>query len=160
MRDGRALPWVIAAALTAAAGAALASDAKPAWFADESDEAAVAKWGIPQSDAVGFEVKCAGAGRVVMAPALYAPDRPDAVPDIVFTVDGEPYVRSATLTFSERDAAWQAEAVVPTGDALVAALRRGSTLAYDFSPPLREGDRFSLSLSGSARAIDAALEGC
>lgn len=139
---------------------ASALDEKPRWFADQSDDEAVALWGIPETDAVGFSLRCEGGGAVVMAPALYAVEEPEVMPDVAFTVDGEAYVRPVTLRYSERDAAWQAVARVGKTDALIAALRRGSKLTYDFAPPLRDGDMFSLSLSGSARAIDAALKRC
>lgn len=124
------------------------------------DEVALAKFGIPKTDAVGFEVVCISAGVIEIRPALYAIAEPSQDPDIRFLVDGEPYVRDAKLGFSERDAAWQASAVIDRQDALVNALRRGSKLTYDFDPPLREGDAFTLSLSGSAKAIDEALENC
>ncbi|WMS44883.1 hypothetical protein RDV64_11040 [Acuticoccus sp. MNP-M23] len=137
-----------------------AADEKPRWFADVGTVGAFAKWGIPETDAVGFEVVCVENERVRIRPALFAVEEPAAMPDIRFQVDGEPYLRSARLDFSERDGAWQASSVLSKNDALVDAMRRGSKLTYDFSPPLRQGDAFTISLSGSAKAIDAALDGC
>ncbi len=153
----RRLIALIASVLVAASAAA---QGEPRWFADVRDEVALAKFGIPKTDAVGFEVVCLGSGVIEIRPALYAIAEPSQDPDIRFLVDGEPYVRDAKLGFSERDAAWQASAVIDRQDALVDALRRGSKLTYDFDPPLREGDAFTLSLSGSAKAIDEALENC
>ncbi|GAB5374744.1 MAG: hypothetical protein AcusKO_12060 [Acuticoccus sp.] len=141
------------------AGTAAAQE-EPRWFTATGDATALARWGIPESDAVGFEVVCYDDGTILIRPALFAMDEPADVPDIRFSVDGEPYLRDARLDFSNRDAAWQASAVIDRGDALVNALRRGSELTYDFDPPLREGDAFTISLSGSAKAIDAALENC
>ncbi|MEM6761587.1 MAG: hypothetical protein AAF615_01795 [Pseudomonadota bacterium] len=137
----------------------LAEDDKPRWFASVSDTDAFARWGIPETDAVGFEVVCS-TGDVVLRPALYAMEKPAELPQIRFSVDGEDYLRDAKFAFSELDAAWQAETVVERQDGLVDAMRRGSELTYDFDPPLRTGDEFTLSLSGSAKAIDEALEGC
>lgn len=151
-----------AATLLAIALAAVpaAAEDEPRWFADIKDEAVLAKWGIPEADAVGFVVACLDNGELEIKPALFAIEQPDEVPHIRFLVDGEPYVRNAKLGFIERDVAWQASAVVRRDDALVDALRRGSKLTYDFDPPLREGDAFTLSLSGSAKAIDEALKNC
>lgn len=132
---------------------------EPRWFADPSDRPR-AKWGIPETDAVGFEVECLPGDTVAMRPALFAMAEPAAVPDIRFVVDGENFVRDAELAYSERDSAWQGWAKVDRGDALIDAIRRGNELTYDFQPPLRDGDAFTLSLTGSARAIDEALEGC
>ncbi|MEM7695723.1 MAG: hypothetical protein AAF318_14825 [Pseudomonadota bacterium] len=132
----------------------------PRWFSEGGSGDVHAKWGIPQTDAVGFEVMCEDGGSVVIRPALYAMDAPDSAPDIRFEVDGEGFVRDATLDFSERDAAWHAKAVVSKEDALIGALRRGNRVSYDFEPPLRDGDRFSLDLTGSAKAIDAMLDAC
>ncbi len=137
-----------------------AADEKPHWFADSGPVGALAKWGIPETDAVGFEVVCVAPKRVRIRPALFAMEEPAATPDIRFQVDGEPYLRTARLDFSERDGAWQASAEIARDDALVDAMRRGSKLTYNFSPPLREGDAFTISLSGSAKAIDEALNGC
>lgn len=133
---------------------------EPRWFLDADDKAALARWGIPESDAVGFEVVCLENGAIEIRPALYAIDEPPEMPDIRFDVDGEPYVRHAKLGFSERDAAWQASTVVGREDSLVDALRRGNELTYDFDPPLRPGDSFTIDLTGSAKAIDAALKNC
>lgn len=146
-------------AVVLAVASAAAQD-KPRWFADVRDNLALAKWGIPKTEAVGFEVVCLGQGTIEIRPALYAITQPAETPDIRFMIDGEPYVRDAKLGFSERDAAWQASAVIGRDDGLINALRRGSKVTYDFDPPLREGDAFTLSLSGSAKAIDAALENC
>ncbi len=140
------------------AGGALAEG--PLWFADEAADPVRAKWGIPQTDAVGFEVVCEATGRVVIRPALFTFEEPAEMPQLRFDVDGDLYDRDLTLVFSERDKAWQATAVVIRSDAIISALRRGSEVTYDFEPPLREGDAFTVSLSGSASAIDDALEGC
>ncbi|MEM0906436.1 MAG: hypothetical protein AAGJ94_03665 [Pseudomonadota bacterium] len=160
---GAAVAALAVGAAVAALGLGTASTAlaqeKPRWFA-VGDASNLARWGIPDTDAVGFEVICLNSGEVEMRPALFAMSEPTATPDIRFLVDGEPYVRDAKLGFSERDAAWQASAVVARDDALINALRRGSSLTYDFDPPLREGDSFTISLSGSAKAIDSALEDC
>ena len=77
-----------------------------------------------------------------------------------FTVDGDTFVRDARLVFSERDAAWQASAAVATDDALLAALKRGHAITYDFAPPLRPGDAFTVSLKGSADALGDVIEAC
>lgn len=132
----------------------------PRWFTDVGGETVRAKWGIPETDAVGFEVVCLERGQLGMRPALFAIEEPAAVPQIRFSVDGEAFDRPAKLDFSERDQAFQASAIIPRDDALIDALRRGRELTYDFDPPLREGDAFTLSLSGSAKAIDAALDKC
>jgi len=153
---------VIAAALGAASAAAAQAEPKsePRWFADLRASEPAAKWGIPESNAVGFTVSCRGDGLLEVRPALFAITPPDVVPDIRFMVDGEAYVRQATLDFSERDTAWQASALVAPDDEVIDALRRGEEVTYDFDPPLREGDAFTLSLSGSAKAIDEVLEEC
>lgn len=153
------MPKRLLALLLLAAGGAVAQGS-PAWFADDSVSPVRARWGIPETDAVGFEVVCESPGRVALRPALFAMEKPDPVPDIRFDVDGDRYDRTATLAFSERDAAFQATAVVNRADPLIDALRRGSTVTYDFQPPLREGDAFTVSLKGSAKAIDDALAGC
>lgn len=137
-----------------------AADDKPHWFSDVGTVGAYAKWGIPETDAVGFEVVCVHPARVKIRPALFAMDEPAAMPDIRFQVDGEPYIRTAKLDYSERDGAWQASSELSRDDALVDAMRKGSKLTYNFDPPLREGDAFTISLSGSAKAIDKALDGC
>lgn len=157
MRALRRLTALLAAVLVAGSAAAVE---KPRWFNAGSDAEALARWGIPETDAVGFEVMCRSDGTIIVKPALFAMQEPASDPNIRFMVDGEPYVRDAKLAFSERDKAWQASAVIPRDDALIDALRRGSKLTYDFDPPLREGDAFTLSLSGSAKAIDAALDKC
>lgn len=133
---------------------------EPRWFADVGSVGKFAKWGIPETDAVGFSIECEPGGGIEMRPALYAMEQPPAVPDVAFKIDGEDFVRDAELEFSEADAAWQATVSINAADELIDALRRGAELTYDFEPPLREGDRFTLSLSGSARAIDTALEDC
>ncbi|MBJ3776084.1 invasion associated locus B family protein [Acuticoccus mangrovi] len=138
---------------------ALAEEPEPHWYAGLGEAGGYARWGIPESDAVGFEVACHDDG-VMLRPALYAMEEPAQTPDIRFDVDGTDYVRDATLSFNELDAAWQASATVGRNDALIDAMRRGSKLSYDFDPPLREGDAFTLSLSGSAKAIDQALQNC
>ncbi|MEO1102153.1 MAG: hypothetical protein AAFW98_00225 [Pseudomonadota bacterium] len=150
---------ILAVMLTMLSDASVAQEG-PRWFADVGDVGAFAKWGIPETDAVGFTVSCEAGGAVEVRPALFAMEEPAEIPDIRFVVDGEPYLRDAKLAFSERDAAWQAAAVVAQDDALIGALRRGAELTYDFSPPLREGDEFTISLSGSAKAIDQVLEVC
>ncbi|WP_157961901.1 hypothetical protein [Acuticoccus kandeliae] len=134
--------------------------ASPLWFADEKDPASGAKWGIPNSDAVGFVVSCNGPGRVAMRPALYAMEAVEPAPKIRFTVDEAAYEREAEFAFSKADAAWQAYAVVSRDDPLVDALRRGTEVTYDFDPRQRDGDAFTVSLSGSAEVIDQALEDC
>lgn len=144
----------------AAAPRALAQTDQPRWFADVGDVYIAAKWGIPQTDAVGLAVRCADGGMVVIAPALYALEKPDVIPDVAFTVDDQPYVRPLQLVFSERDEAWQAEIKVRRDDEVITAMRRGSRLTYDFAPPLQDGDAFTLSLSGSAKAIDTVLSAC
>ena len=160
MASTAALARALILAVLLASTSGVAAEEKPRWFADIGDVGAHAKWGIPETDAVGFEVECVEDARVKIRPALFAMEEPDALPDIRFSVDGEPYVRSAHLDYSELDGAWQASAVLSKNDALVDAMRRGSELTYDFTPPLREGDAFTISLSGSAKAIDAALDGC
>ena len=142
------------------AGYPATAEEEPRWYSDVGDVGAYAKWGIPDTDAVGFEVVCLDSGHVEMRPALYAVEQPMQLPDIRFSIDGEAYVRDAKLGFSKRDFAWQASAVVSKDDAIIDAMRRGSKLTYDFDPPLRDGDAFTLSLSGSAKAIDAALDAC
>jgi hypothetical protein len=157
------LPRLAVAAVLLVAGAALAPLAAqpvPEWFADEDAAPVRARWGIPGMDAVGFEVLCAAPGRVAIRPALFAMSEPAELQQIRFDIDGDRYERNATLAFSERDGAFQATAVVSREDPLIDALRRGSDVTYDFLPRLREGDEFTVSLSGSAKAIDAALEGC
>lgn len=150
---------VATVALCAAAVPSSAQE-EPRWFTDVGDVGAFARWGIPETDAVGFTIECEADGGVEMRPALYAMEEPSTVPNVTFNIDGQAYVRDARLVFSEADAAWQAAVNVSGDDALINALRRGARLTYDFDPPLREGDRFTLSLSGSARAIDAALVNC
>ncbi len=130
------------------------------WFADDSAATVRAKWGIPGMNAVGFEVVCVEPGRVAIRPALFAAEELAEVPPIRFDVDGDRFDRTATLIFSEPDGAWQATATVGRDDPIIDALRRGSAVTYDFQPPLREGDRFTVSLSGSAKAIDGALADC
>lgn len=155
----KVLLGVVVAASACAVAAHADADA-PRWFTDIGEAKVAAKWGIPETDAVGFDMRCLEDGTIIMRPALYAIDKPDIVPDIALTVDDEPYVRPLRLVFSELDGAWQAEIPVARDDAVIAALRRGNTLTYDFAPPLRDGDAFTLSLTGSARAIDAALSAC
>lgn len=155
MRAFRSL--VLAAALVASGSGGAVE--KPRWFSD-ANEATVAKWGIPEVGAVGFVVRCDRAGTIWMMPALYAMAEPGKVPDVRFEIDGKPFVRSARLAFLKDDQAWQAAVRLRKDDALIDAMRKGSRLSYDFEPPLREGDRFTLSLSGSAKAIDKALEAC
>lgn len=145
--------------LTLLTAGAIAQAPKPVWFIDEGDVGVFAKWGIPETDAVGMVLSCE-AGRIAILPALYAMQEPASVPDVAFTVDGNTMRRSAELIFSERDAAYQAKISVATSDNLIDALRRGSSLTYDFAPPLVEGSSFTLSLSGSAKAIDRVLRGC
>lgn len=140
-----------------AAGAAVAET--PRWFTAAGAAGLSARWGIPSTDAVGFEIRCEGAG-VRAQPALYAVNEPSARPQVRFRIDGEDHLRPADLTYRERDGAWQASALLPRDDSLIDALRRGEELTYDFEPMLREGDAFTLSLTGSAKAIDEALEAC
>ncbi|WP_420391436.1 invasion associated locus B family protein [Acuticoccus sp.] len=153
-----ALAAVLAIAVASSDGS-VALGAEPVWFVRDDAAGPGARWGIPQTDAVGLEVTCRG-GRVIVRPALFAMEEPAQPPDVRFTVDGEDFVRDASLAFVERDAAWQAAAEVEPDDPLVDAMRRGSQLTYDFAPPLREGDAFTISLSGSAKAIDAVLSSC
>lgn len=158
--SSRALPERIAGVVAAmlVAGTALAGE--PEWFADVGPQGAAAKWGIPESNVVGFTVECVKDGPITIRPALFATSEPAPMHDIGFVVDGEVFRRNAALKFSPDDGAWQAEAEVARDDHLIAALRRGNEVTYDFEPPLREGDRFTLSLKGSAAAIDQALEQC
>ncbi|MEM9222841.1 MAG: hypothetical protein AAGB11_10605 [Pseudomonadota bacterium] len=137
----------------------VATEGKPRWFSNVGEAGAFARWGIPETDAVGFVVSCEEGG-VSLLPALYAVDKPSATPGVRFIVDGDDYVRDAQLRFSEEDAAWQALVAVNAEDSLITAMRRGNELTYDFEPPLREGDAFTIDLSGSAKAIDAVLEAC
>lgn len=153
------MPRRLAAVLLVAAGAALA-EGTPAWFADEDASPVRAKWGIRGTDAVGFEILCLAPGEVSLRPALFAVAEPASAPTVRFDVDGSRYERPASLAYSERDGAFQATAVVGRTDPLIDALRRGTAVTYDFEPPLREGDAFTVSLSGSAKAIDTALAGC
>jgi hypothetical protein len=146
-------------AALAALAAPGADAADPRWFADGSGGGTVAKWGIAESDAVGFSVGCES-GFVVVSPELYAVEEPAASLTIRFSVDGKPYDRRATLTYDETINAWHAKAKVADDDALIEAMRKGKRLTYDFDPPLRDGDAFTVSLSGSAKVIDEALEGC
>lgn len=152
---------VVLVAMVAAPVATPAAIAQsPRWFADAAGGAGPrAKWGIPESDAVGFEVLCGGGG-VVLRPALFAVEELADPPPIRFTVDGTDFVRDATLTFDEASQAWQAAALVALDDDLITAMRRGTELTYDFDPPLRQGDAFTVSLSGSAKAINAAIRTC
>jgi hypothetical protein len=152
----RRIAWAIAVLVVA--GAAFAGE--PVWFVDAAGDPPAAKWGIPGTDAVGFVVACGEDGGAVVSPALYAMERPAEAPDVLFVIDGDRYVRDARLVFSERDGAFRAEIVVPRTGALIEGMRRGYDLTYDFEPVLREGDRFTLSLSGSADAIDEALGAC
>lgn len=148
-----------ALAVLVAAGATAAAAADPRWFADTTGASPVAMWGIEGSDAVGFRVLCES-GVVVVSPELYAVEEPGRSLTIRFSVDGATYDRLATLVYDGTIEAWHARAQVDDDDALIDAMRRGSELTYDFDPPLREGDSFTVSLSGSAKAIDLALEGC
>lgn len=153
------MPRLALAIVLVATGAAVAQGS-PVWFADDDAAPVRAKWGIPGMNAVGFEVVCVEPGRVAIRPALFAVEQLAEVPQIRFEVDGDRYDRSATLAYSEPDGAWQAMATVGREDPVIDALRRGSDVTYDFLPPLREGDEFTVSLSGSAKVIDAALERC
>ncbi|RAH99434.1 hypothetical protein DLJ53_23215 [Acuticoccus sediminis] len=133
---------------------------EPRWFVQEAPSGNVAFWGVPDTDAVGFTVSCTSGSNVILSPALYAMSEPTGSQKIRFTVDDDTYVRDALLVFSERDAAWRATAVVSTEDEVLTALKRGSTVTYDFDPPLREGDAFTVSLKGSGDAINKVIDGC
>ncbi|MCF3935976.1 hypothetical protein L1787_21535 [Acuticoccus sp. M5D2P5] len=111
-------------------------------------------------DAVGFEVICDGPGNLVLRPALFSETALDERPNVRYDVDGEAYTRPASMDVTEREGYWQAASHVSREDPLIDALRRGSALTYDFSPPRRDGDAFTLSLSGSANAIDEVLAQC
>ena len=152
----KALTIILVMSATASAAAE-----EPRWFADTVGDpsVAVAKWGIKDTNAVGFWVGCEG-GAVLVSPELYALDEPARALTIRFTIDGTDYDRPATLTYDDTIKAWHARARIPSDDALIAGMRRGSKLTYDFDPPLRQGDSFTVSLSGSAKAIDEALGGC
>lgn len=156
--------WLNRAILIPAFCAALplsgAAQDGPHWFTVRGDGGFVAQWGIPETDAVGFSVVCVEAERIMLRPALYAYDTPDELPAIRFTVDGTTYVRTLDLVFNQRDAAWQATTKIDADDAVIDALRRGNEVTYDFDPPLRPGDAFTVSLKGSADAIDEVLETC
>lgn len=151
---------ILATAFCAALTVDSAAQDEPHWFNVEGAMGAVAQWGIPETDAVGFSVVCVESDRVMLRPALYAADAPEQMPSIRFTVDGTTYVRTLDLVFNERDAAWQATTKIAADDAIIDALRRGNEVTYDFDPPLRPGDAFTVSLKGSANAIDEVLETC
>ncbi|ORE94440.1 hypothetical protein [Acuticoccus yangtzensis] len=146
---------VLLAALTLSGAAT-----EPRWFIKNDPAGHVAMWGVPSTEAVGFVVTCGGTRTIVLSPALYAMDEPQGPSRIRFTVDEMSYVRAANLVFSERDAAWQASAVVPADDDILTAFRRGRSLTYDFDPPRRAGDAFTVSLDGSAAPLDDVISGC
>lgn len=162
-KSGAGMRWLSVLLLAACVVASVppaAQEAGPRWFTDIEANYAAAKWGIPETDAVGLVIECDGPSRLIVRPTLYALEEVTPPPSIVLSVDGEEFVRRGEMEFSERVSAWQGIARIVRTDPLIAALRRGSEVTYNFRPEQSPDDRFALSLSGSARAIDAALEAC
>ncbi len=130
------------------------------WFLKKDLVGVVALWGVPETHAVGFVVTCDDHSKVILSPALFTMDEPKAGQQLRFTVDGTTFVRDARLVFSERDAAWRASAAVGVEDELLLALKSGRAMTYDFAPPLRDGDAFTVSLKGSSVALADVLSAC
>jgi len=154
----------IAAGLLAALIAVPALAQDPEWQINRiPSETILATLGVPETDDVRMQIACDPANRfdLVMSTFYMTPHRETRTPAMAFTVDGTTFVRGLRFKpFSPFYGGYEAEVVVAADDPLLSAMRAGRQLSATLHPPNGANTTITLSLAGSAAAIDNLLQQC
>ncbi|GAB5374745.1 MAG: hypothetical protein AcusKO_12070 [Acuticoccus sp.] len=162
---GRTLAAVAAAGLlTGLAGAPAALAQDPTWEVNTLPRTTVlASLGVPETDDVRLQITCDPDYRFELTLSAFyiTPRRERLTVAMAFDVDGTQFVRGLRFTpFNEFYGGYAAEVVVASDDPLLAAMRAGSQLSATLHPPSAVNNTVTISLAGSAVAIDTLLQQC
>lgn len=116
--------YLLAGFLICAAGSAWAQERE--WLFDTGDEDAYLVFGVPETDDAGVSFGCTLQSGDIR---LFVPEageelKPDQKITVTLVVGGETFPYDATTTPNEMSGATSAEAEIPAGDAIFAALRK------------------------------------
>lgn len=116
--------YLLAGFLICAAGSAWAQERE--WLFDTGDEDAYLVFGVPETDDAGVSFGCTLQSGDIR---LFVPEageelKPDQKITVTLVVGGETFPYGATTTPNEMSGATSAEAEIPAGDAIFAALRK------------------------------------
>jgi len=136
---------------------AAAQDA--AWYSERGDRATFARFGVEGTDRAQFEIEC-GKSFVTIRPGYYADTRETDISKMRYGIDGEAWEIRSRYARVPSDDGHRVETVIGKDHSLFDALKNGAVLTYGFVEPRAGDEPVDISLSGSARAINAMLDGC
>lgn len=126
-------------------------------------ETVLATLGVAETDDVRMRITCDPANRFNLSLSAFytTPHRETRTPAMAFAVDGTRFVRG--MRFRPYDTfygGYEAEVVISTDDPLLAAMRAGREISATLHPPNAAYTTVTISLAGSAAAIDDLLQQC
>lgn len=153
----RSIRIIAPALLAVAITSALAQER--VWSVSDRAQNRIAEFGVPETDDRQFSLACELGGTVLLDPQIV---REAPAEDVLLTlrIDGTDYARPAGFYLDEGIDAQRAYAELQRDDPVIDVLRRGSAMTVSLDPPTAAERPVDVSLKGSARAIDQALEDC